>query len=48
MVLRQCIRPLLTITPGNFEVLTRARTEEPDPNDEGLVQEASEASEASG
>lgn len=26
---------------GNFDVLSRARTEEPETNDEGLVQEAS-------
>jgi hypothetical protein len=32
-------RVLMSI--GNFDVLSRARNEEPDTNDEGLVQEAS-------
>lgn len=33
--------PLLTILLGNFDVLSRARSDEPDTNDEGLIQEAS-------
>ena len=32
---------LLTILLGNFDVLSRARSDEPDTNDEGLIQEAS-------
>jgi hypothetical protein len=32
---------MLICVLGNFDVLSRARNEEPDTNDEGLVQEAS-------